>query len=577
MKVQENITEVTKEELFARKNNYEGLSSENKARVTATFQNIKDVENAMAQRIVNLSDFDCDGICSALIIKKIFPNCETVIGDRFKDGYGIPNVDLQFHDMVICTDIGSSDFEKLLTISEQTNIAPFVVDHHEKSESFKAYEGLNVSRVLNFTGDKNAPDYCGTGLALKLYECYYANMVANGYPEEALKKEANTVRVLGMIGTVADMVSVNNPYDENRQIIQDGFGILRDVFAGKAEIDETLQYFLEACGLDENVANITTKKIGFDIAPCINALGRLEENGGQKCFNILSTPLFTEDGKVRMSVIDGINYIKQTNELRKTRMDEIMHSPSIQKAVAEAKTNDDNVCVIVDRSIEQGLTGLVANKIKEQIDKPTIVLTEAKGKDGILVGSGRNMTGFPSLYEMAQSDLCIKAGGHEGAIGLSIDITNFDDYKKELVEKYKDIEVTVNKEYLKDWQSFTVEDYLKLEPFGTDFPVPTIRTEPMKIENKKNLPFKNPKPEWAMTTIKGENGKSIKFTDWSKGNEWNMGDCVRIVAQPSYSEYGKVGLDYLMVGTQSGDIKELNKSNVSLPKDNKASEKQATD
>lgn len=575
MSVKENIKEVTFEELQARKV-YGKVSPENQAKINATYQNIKDVENLLGRRVVNLSDFDADGICSALIIKKIFPNCETIIGDRFKDGYGIPNVNLQQGDLVICTDIGSSDLEKINILTQQTGIAPFIVDHHEKTEDIKLYTQLNNSKVLNFTGDENAPSYCGTGLALKLYECHYVNLMAQGFPVEDLAKELNTAKVLGMIGTIADMVSVNNSNDENRTIIENGFQVLRDVYAGKAEIDETLRCFLEMANLDETLNNITTKKIGFDIAPLLNACGRLEEYGGQKIFNILSTPLFDENSKVNVKVLEGLEYIKEVNQKRKNRTDEIMHTPSMEEAIKQAKESADNVVVIVNTDIEQGLTGLVANKIKDTTDKPTIVLTEAQGSDGkVLVGSGRNMDGYPSLYQMGQSDLCIKVGGHEGAIGLSIHRFDVDDYRKELVEKYKNIDVTIEREYLKDWQNFTYEQYLALEPYGTDFPVPTICTDAVQIENRQGLPAKAPKAEWAFTKVDID-GTKVKFTDFGKATEWNVGSVIRFTAQPSYNEWtspktGKttISLDYLVSSVQDGIIKELDKSNVNLPKEDK--------
>lgn len=556
--MKEIATEVTFEELLERKNNYKGISPENQTRIQQTYDNIKDVQSVKATRVVLLSDYDCDGICSALIMKKIFPEAEVIIGDRFKDGYGVPNVNLRRGDLVICTDIGSSDVMKLMNIATQTGISPYVIDHHEKDEYTKLYEENSPLRVVNFTGEKDAPDYCGTGLALKLYECDYFRRLADGVAKEDMDKELATVQVIGMIGTVADMVSVNNPHDENREIIQNGFKILKDVFEGKKEIDETLRVFLEMCGVDENVQNITTKTIGFDVAPPINALGRLESYGGQKAFDSLSEPLFTADGKVKESVFTNLSHIKEVNELRKNRMKAIMESPSVKNAIKDAENDDVRITVLIDRDIEQGLTGLVANKIRETTGKPAVVLTESE--EGLFIGSGRNADGYPSLYENARNEYCLRAGGHEGAIGLSIEKENFEDYVNAVKDRYKKIEPVCQREYLKlqSIKDLTVEKFLQLEPFGTDFPAPTICTDAVRIENKTNLPRKNPKPEWANTTVDG-----VKFSDWNNGNKWHEGDVVRIVATPEYSEFGnKPHLEYLIKGMKDGNIKELSKDDV---------------
>lgn len=550
--------EVTFEELLERKNNYKGISPENQQKIQQVYDNIKDIERDFAQRVVLLSDYDCDGICSALIMKKIFPDAQVIIGDRFKDGYGVPSVVLQHGDMVICTDIGSSDIQKLTNIGMQTSIMPYVIDHHEKDEYIKDYEEIQPLKVLNFTGEKDAPDYCGTGLSMKLYECDYLRRISEGVPKESLERELNTVKVIGMIGTIADMVDVNNPFDENREIIKEGFDTLKAVFAGEKEIDDTLRLFLEVCKVDEEVKNLTTKLIGFNVSPPINALGRLESYGGQKAFDILSTPLFTEDGKVKKSVFDGIEHIKNTNQHRKDRMDEIMQTPSVKEAIERAKADDVNITVFVDKHIEQGLTGLVANKIKEATGKPAIVLTE--GADGNYVGSGRNAEGYPNLYEYARNEHMLRGGGHADAIGLSVLPNKLEEYLQAVHDRYKDVEVVVEREYLKDFKNFTVENFLKLEPFGEDFPVPMIKTDAVKIEKKVGLPFKNPRPDWAFTEVDG-----VKFSDFSKAQNWHEGDVVHIVAQPNYSEFRGVHLDYQMIETQTGEIKELSKNDVNKP------------
>ena len=543
------MREVTFEELLERKNNYEGISAENQQRIKATYDNIMDVSNSLADNVVLLSDFDADGICSALIMKKIFPEAQVIIGDRFTNGYGVPDVKLNYRDMVICTDIGSSDVMKLAEIATQTSILPYVVDHHEKDKYMIKYEESSPTKVLNFTGEKNAPDYCGTGLALKLYECDYYRKISEGYDKIALDKELNTVKVIGMIGTIADMVKVNNPYDENREIIMDGFKTLKDVFKGKAEMDETLRAFLEVCGVDENTEHLTTKKIGFDVAPCINALGRLKPNGGQKCFDILSSPLMIDENTIDEKVFEGILQIRDVNKERKQIVEDIMLKENIKKAIENGI--NDNILIIVDRDIPQGVTGLVANKIKEMSDKPCIVLTE--GLDGNLVGSGRNMEGYPSLYEYTKSDKCIKQGGHKDAIGLSIKVSDFDDYKEEIIEKYKMADIIEpEKEYLKDAKDFTVDKYLQLEPFGTDFKVPMVKFENVKVSTKYNLPKANPKPEWAITQIDG-----LKIKDFAKGNVWNIGDKVTFEAEVDFSDYQGEHIEFLVKSVENDSVREL--------------------
>lgn len=462
--------------------------------------------------IVIIGDYDADGICASLILEPYFKETtdkevKVVIPDRFTDGYGIPNVEnlpIKKGTLVVTVDNGIEQSEKIDKIAEITGNKVFVIDHH----NFDKEKVSPNSVYLDFheNGKTEVPDYCGTGLA------YLVTAKSPCRYTDTLQKRFD---ILACIGTVADVVKVKNPYDYNREIILHGFKQMKEIEG----MDERLASFLEGCGTFSK-KYITTTHIGFDIAPKINAIGRLQMNGGQRAFDILNN-----------GTKEDIEYLFGINEERKAITSELYASPEFAKSLDYTKPN-----VLFIPDIPEGICGLIASEVVSRTNMPCLVFTEKMVEKGRLVGSGRNKEGYKSLYDCLR-DINIesfKYGGHSEACGFSLDIKD----KDKLIEQFK---TEKDKSTLKEHNfvenpKITPEELYALEPFGSDNPIPEVDMI-VKIENYRNM-GKNPldakkkNPLMASTNING-----VNFKTFSLGDKFSQGDEVRIRGKLGINEF----------------------------------------
>lgn len=421
-------------------------------------------------KVFIIGDYDCDGICSSSILSKIFPEAEVILGDRYKYGYGVPtDIPVGKNDLIICTDVGTNDVDALSMFYKTYGAVTAIIDHHE----FNIPKMKEYQYILNFNKEDTdkMPDYCATGLAYKLYEIDYR--ATRKEETDKTAKELNTVKALAAIGTIADMVKVNNPYDDNRQIILNGFEAIREADFDKDNFDETLGYVLSKCGITDNPYSITTDTIQMKVAPVFNAASRMKEGGAMEVFGAINAPFLTERGQIDQDNLQKIDEIFTLNDARKDRKKDALDSDEY-KAVLN---NDADIKIYVNDSLPLGLNGLIASDLTNRTGKPAIVF--CKNPEGVYVGSGRNADGYPSaLDEVRASGIdALRLGGHADAFGLSVAPDKMKDTIAALEKhyakvKHSDVEIPHLDYIPKKGQScpLSADDMMKLEPFGPDFP-----------------------------------------------------------------------------------------------------------
>ncbi len=475
---------ITYNELLKRKDNLDKKSILETNRTTLRFA--KELKRLAMQSkdVLILSDYDADGIMSANILSRTLDTfCETnprvFIGDRVLDGYGVCDIDkldLKEGTFVICSDLGSTDYKKIEEIFNITHVPPMIIDHHEIEESL-----VNYKYLLNFTGKKNAPDYCATGLAERMYQGLLRDLKVNdpiryeALVECGLETEVNSIKVMACIGTIGDMVSVNNPYDNNRNIILNGFDVINE----KKPLEYALHRFLYDVCKDCRTSNMTTEKMQFNVVPLINAMGRIETYGAKKVFDTLYADSY-EDANL------GLSELRVANNERKRMVEQIKQSAEYKEAIERVQKENDNIAVFVSETLPRGIVGLVAQSIAKELGVPSVVFTSKDSPDGSFVGSGRNVEGFPSLYDtLIQCKSFATIGGHTDALGCGVEKENLSKLLEEMRAMYKNIQPQkVEKEVLSE--SITKEQLLALEPFGVDFPKISIEKE-IEIANVQKL------------------------------------------------------------------------------------------
>ena len=214
-------------------------------------------------KIAIIGDYDVDGICSTTILylalKKHLHTVEWFIPDRVKDGYGMNNrlIDLAKEkecSLIITVDNGINAHEQV-KYANSLDIDVIVTDHHQHTS-----ETLPTEITVNPQIDNNYPlkAICGAMVAFKLVNALFTD----------LEKNNNDLYIdLLCFATIATIADVMDLVDENRHYVKKGLSLL----------PETKNIGLKTICNRLNINNnIYASDIGFLLAPCLNASGRLE-------------------------------------------------------------------------------------------------------------------------------------------------------------------------------------------------------------------------------------------------------------------------------------------------------------
>lgn len=522
--------------------------------------------------ILLITDKDADGITAGkeateLVEAMTGVRPTVIVGDRFNGKYGIPNVDMlpiKKGTAVICLDIGSTQRDALDAIEKITGEKPFVIDHHEIDDDMKDYP-----RLLNFTGMTDAPDYCTAGLVKRIFDVYYkenAGKITDKYPQMK-----DTVDVFACIGTIADCVSVNNPYDLNDKIIMDGFALLQRSAKELCEsLEPSLGMFLEETGTFEKKF-LTTEFFNYNVIPLLNACGRLEENGSEYVFKTFYDYAYDEK-----NATEHIQHMIEVNEQRKQIKQEVINSDEYKAFCQEIVSTGKNIAVYIDEDLPQGITGLIASDLTERLQVPAVVI--ARDASGDYVASGRNCDGYPNLFDLCKKGMietvCLTSeiafeeeresnfndngatykgtmpeeytdkfvekhpfhfGGHANALGFSCDPKYMEVLKESFEMVYEDVVAEKAEPVYVDHKGLTVAKVMALEPYGVDFPVPQVCIENVPIENPKILK-KN--EDW-----KSFSNNDLKYITFTCGSQIKDGDIATVIGTVGINEYrGKANL-----------------------------------
>ena len=396
------------------------------------------------KRFFIVGDYDCDGICATAIISKLFKDLQIAsnyyIPSRSREGYGLNKriVDTAFEhrfDVLLCVDNGIVANEAL-SYARSLGLITLVIDHHEFSEEPECDAYLHP--VLF---DERHADMCASGLCCLLSQSFRADEVSMVY---------------GGLATLADMVSV---LGYNRYLLKKCIALLNEkpfpaiaYLTGNKKIDyETLSY---------------------DVIPKINAVSRMDDALN---VNYVVRYLLSD----RKEAAAYLPKIEQINTTRKQLTKEMA-------SLAERLCDPSKQIIIVSSdAFKEGLCGLIANRLMNDLGKPVIILCES---DGLLKGSGRAPKGF-DLYSLLkdESHLFSAFGGHAQAVGLSIGIDRYETFLKDMKEKK-----VVSQEVFKDvicrpaesYDTALIEELDDLKPFGQGFEEPLFCIEDFSYTKK---------------------------------------------------------------------------------------------
>ena len=414
------------------------------------------------ENILIYGDYDADGMTSSSIVKEsleqLGAECRVYLPNRFTDGYG-PNASVYKYfieqeeiSLIVTVDNGVAGHEAI-ELAQSMGVDVIVTDHHSMPETLpNAYAIVHPEHP---DADYPFKYLAGCGVAFKL-AC-------------ALLEEVQ-VELLDLvaIGTIADMVSLT---DENRILVQYGLEML-----GHTQ-RIGLQEMLDMAGIAAN--EVTEETVGFQIAPRLNALGRLDDPN--PAIDLLTG--FDDEEAHEIALM-----IHQKNEERK----EI-----VQSIYEEAKTMVDpekKVQVLAKEGWNPGVLGIVAGRLLEELGQTVIVLNI---EDGRAKGSARSVEAV-DIFEALDPhrDLFIAFGGHAGAAGMTLEVEKLSDLSQVLEdyvrEKGADAvgknKLNLDEELdLETLSLETVKSFERLAPFGMDNQKPVFYIKDFQVESARTM------------------------------------------------------------------------------------------
>jgi len=379
-------------------------------------------------RVLIVGDFDADGATSCAMAVSVLQQMGLqevayLVPNRFEFGYGLTPeiVELaaaQAPDLIVTVDNGISSVEGVAA-AHQLGISVLITDHHlPGAELPQADVIVNPNQPGCLFPSKSL---AGVGVMFYVLSALRATLRDRHWFAEQGIEAPNLGDALDLValGTVADVV----PLDRNNRILV-AAGLAR-IRSGRAR--PGIEALFEVAGRDHRVA--TASDLGFVAGPRLNAAGRLDDMSiGIEC-------LLAESS---VSARERAQTLHQLNRERRDIEQSMQQDALVQLELLDLAADElPFAMTFYDASWHQGVIGILASRIRERTNRPTVVFAPAG--DGWLKGSGRSIPGI-HLRDMLDQvatrhpGLLSKFGGHAMAAGLSLAEERLDAFTEALNE-----------------------------------------------------------------------------------------------------------------------------------------------
>ena len=471
-----NLSNIISRLIISRKFNEEEIYLiENSLNLSNIFQNNKDflqsvnvIESTInkKEKICILGDYDVDGSTATSLIARFLDDLNHpyfyYIPDREKDGYGaseklFKKLILKKPKLIIMVDCGSTSISAVEYLNKK-KIKSLIIDHHEIN---KPYPKANA--IINPKKDNGYLDYdylCSTSLVYFFLEILKKRIKS--------KIELRKYLIYVLLATVCDVMPIRKL---NRVI---------SILALKEFDPNNNIAFKELFKLIKKKNRINTNDLGYIIGPMLNAGGRIGKSS-------YATELLTSNDldKIRLRSLQLFNLNKRRRKIEAIILDNIDFD----------KINNENKEIIIhyDSSIKEGLIGIIAARLKDYFNKPSIVITKS---NELLKSSARSIYNYNigrAIKNSLDQKIIESGGGHSMAAGFTLKKENLSKFKDFIINDYlkKNLNVKTSFNYDAEISPIAVnKDFLydlkKLEPFGVGNPSPVFLLKGLKIL-KRNI------------------------------------------------------------------------------------------
>jgi len=404
------------------------------------------------EKILVYGDYDVDGTTSVAtlfqFLKELSPNIDYYIPHRYKEGYGISKIGIDFakehgFDLIISVDCGIKSTE-LISYAKELGMDFVICDHHLPDPIIPPAVAILNPKQLDCTYPFK--ELCGCGVVFKLITA-----LAETYqlPSESYLQYLDLV----MTAIAADIVPV---VDENRTLS----------FFGLQKINENPCNGLKAI-LEQSKQNLPIKmsSLVFTVSPRINAAGRMDD--AKK-----AVQLFIEKDLTNARAIASL---LQQDNLDRREADSTITEEALAQIENDPNHTQKKSSVVFQAHWHKGVVGIVASRLIEKHYKPTIVLTQS---GEVIAGSARSVQGF-NLYEALHAcrAYLLGYGGHFAAAGMTLALDQLEAFKEafeqsvaeRITEEQLTPEITINSVLPLDNINMNFYQIIsQMEPFGPD-------------------------------------------------------------------------------------------------------------
>lgn len=368
-------------------------------------------ENAVTngKKIVVYGDYDVDGVSSTVILLKTLrflkADVSYYIPHREREGYGLNEGAVRRlaesgANLIIACDNGISSLSET-ELAVSLGLEAVIIDHHEPGFIIGPDGKRDLLPSAGAVVDHKRADcaypykqLCAAAMCYKFAQVLLARCAANpavGFWEELLSFAA--------IATVCDIVPL---LDENRIITVAGLEVIN-----RGTTNTGLKTFIDIRGLTGK--RFTVYDAGFVIGPCINAAGRLDSAE-------LAVELFTTADPARALAL--ATKLSELNDARKQLTNDGVERA--MKALLSPECASRKVYVVYDPDMPESVAGIVAGRVKDATNHPTLIITKASVA-GLAKGSARSIPGYDMFKELYNCrELFLRFGGHAMAAGLTL-------------------------------------------------------------------------------------------------------------------------------------------------------------
>jgi len=399
------------------------------------------------ENICILGDYDVDGACATSLLVRYFTHINQkhffYIPDRTNDGYGaskklFKKLILKKPKLIIMVDCGSTSNEAIDYLNKH-NIKSIIIDHHDINKPYpKANVIINPKKEITKT-EKSL--LCATTLTYFFIEILIKKTESNYRISDFL--------IYVLLATVCDVMPLRKINKIIGRNTIDNFKIQNNL---------ALNHIFQQYNLKKK---LTIDDLGFLIGPIINSGGRL--NNSNYGVELLSSD---DLDIIKDRSIKLINLNNKRKIIEQNIIDEI----DFEKIKKENK----NVIIYYKNNLNEGLIGIIASRLKDYFNKPSIVITKSSN---MFKASARSTTTYNigNLVKLLiDKNIIDTGGGHNMAAGFTMKKNNLKmldnfiqkDFLKNISYNHKQniYDMEISSSAIK---SKIVNDINKLGPFGS--------------------------------------------------------------------------------------------------------------